>query len=171
MDHNTKMALLNQCPNYQFKDLVRTDMDAFLTRNYAVEASVVAISFANQQKYNVVQFRGKLPIKLQNKVRPIGFKFLLPAQYPIVPPYVYLDEPINESVVELLDYVEKNNRIKNDFITQWANRQNDPEWRSKLNLSHLLFQVYELFTKAPPLSFEEIFGEQPINPQPQALPA
>ena len=172
MDHNTKMALLNQCPNYQFLDMVRSDMDSFLKRNYAVEASVVSISFAGQQKYNVIQFRGKLPIKLQNQVRPIGFKFLLPAQYPIVPPYVYLDEPPNPTVVELLDYVEKNNRIKSDFITNWANRQNDAQWRGKLNLSHLLFELYELFTKAPPLSFEEIFGEQqhqapPAHPQPQ----
>ena len=117
--------------------------------------------------------RGKLPIKLHTQVRPIGFKFLLPAQYPVVPPYVYLDEPENAQVVELLDYIEKNNRIKNDFITNWASRQNDPAWRGKLNLSQLLFEVFELFTKAPPLSFEEIFGEQAASnppPQPQAQP-
>jgi hypothetical protein len=45
MDHNTKMALLNQCPNYQFQAQIRQDLDAFLQKNYAVEASVVAISF------------------------------------------------------------------------------------------------------------------------------
>ena len=97
--------------------MLRTDLDAFLRRNFAVEISVVAISFTGQQKYNVIMLRGKLPIKLMTKTRPIGFKFLLPAQYPIVPPYVYLDEPENPTVVELIDYVEKNNRIKNDFIT------------------------------------------------------
>ena len=110
-------------------------MAAFLTKNYAVEASVVAISFTGMEKYNVVQLRGKLPIKLVSKTRPIGFKFLLPAQYPIVPPYVYLDEPEDPTVVELLDYVEKNNRIKNDFITNWASRNNDPAWKNKLNLT------------------------------------
>ena len=126
MDHESKMALLNQCPNYQFIQQLRQDLDAFLRRNYAVEASVVAISFTGQQKYNVIMLRGKLPIKLQNRVRPIGFKFLLPSQYPFSPPYVYLDEPENPVVVELIDYVEKNNRIKNDFITHWASRNNDP---------------------------------------------
>jgi len=131
-------------------------MDAFMRRNYAVEASVVSISFTGQQKYNVIMLRGKLPIKLQSRTRPVGFKFLLPAQYPIVPPYVYLDEPENAQVVELLDYVEKNNRIKNDFLTHWAARNNDSNWRPKLNLSQLLFEVFELFTKAPPLSFEEM---------------
>ena len=167
MDHNAKMALLTQCSTYQFLPQLRADMEAFLQRNYAVEASVVAISFTGQPKYNVIMLRGKLPIKLQTQVRPIGFKFLLPAQYPVVPPYVYLDEPENPQVVELLDYVEKNNRIKNDFITNWASRQNDPDWRGKLNLSQLLFEVFELFTKAPPLSFDEIFGGQASNPPPQ----
>ena len=100
--------------------------------------------------------RGKLPIQLQSRTRPIGFKFLLPAQYPFPPPYVYLDEPEKPEVVELLDYVEKNNRIKNDFLINWANRNNDPEWRSKLNLNHLLYEVFQLFTKAPPLSFDEM---------------
>jgi len=135
MDHDRKMAVLGQCPKYQFAEQVRADMAAFLTKNYAVEASVVAISFTGMEKYNVVQLRGKLPIKLVSKTRPIGFKFLLPAQYPIVPPYVYLDEPEDPTVVELLDYVEKNNRIKNDFITNWASRNNDPAWKNKLNLT------------------------------------
>ena len=97
-------------------------MDSFLKRNYAVEAAVVAISFTGQEKYNVIMLRGKLPIKLQNRVRPIGFKFLLPAQYPIVPPYVYLDEPVDATVIELLDYVEDKNRIRNEFISLWASR-------------------------------------------------
>ena len=105
-------------------------------------------------------------------MRPIGFKFLLPAQYPVVPPYVYLDEPINPTVIEMLDYVEKSNRIKNDFIINWASRQNDPQWRAKLNLSQLLYEVFQLFTKAPPLSFEEIFGgeQQPAPPSPPQNP-
>ena len=81
---------------------------------------------------------------------------MLPAQYPIVPPYVYLDEPETPQVVEMLDYIEARNRIKNDFLTHWSARQNDNNWRPKLNLNHLLFEVYDLFTKAPPLTFEEM---------------
>ena len=156
MNHDQKMALLGQCPNYQFLPQLRADLDAFLRKNYAVEAQVVGISFTGQQKYNVIMLRGKLPIKLQTKTRPIGFKFLLPAQYPIAPPYVYLDEPENPQVVELLDYVERNNRIKNDFITNWASRNNNPQWKNRLNLNTLLYEVFQLFTKAPPLSFEEM---------------
>ena len=79
MNHDQKMALLPQCPKYQFMSQLRDDMDAFLRRNYAVECSVVAISFTGQEKYNVIMLRGKLPIKLMTKTRPIGFKFLLPA--------------------------------------------------------------------------------------------
>ena len=156
MDHQTKMALIDQCPNYQFVPQLRADMDAFLQRNAAVEASVAGISFANQPKHNVVMLRGKLPIKLQSKVRTIGFKFLIPSQYPFVPPSVSLDEPVNQSVIEMIDYIEGNNRIKNDFITKWSQRQNDADWRGKLNLNGLLFEVYQLYSKAPPLSFEEM---------------
>ena len=74
----------------------------------------------------------------------------------MIPPYVYLDEPENPQVAELLDYIEKNNRIKTDFLTNWTTRNNDPNWKPKLNLSQLLLEVFELFTKAPPLSFEEM---------------
>ena len=59
-----------------------------------------------------------------------------------MPPYVYLDEPMNQSVIEMIDYLEGNNRIKNDFITKWSSRQNDAEWRGKLNLNGLLYEVY-----------------------------
>ena len=100
-----------------------------MRRNAAVEVSVVSISFSNQPKHNVLQLRGKLPIKLQHKVRPIGFKFLLLAQYPLVPPYVYLDEKEDPTVIEMLDYIEANNRIKNDYIANWAQRHQDPAWR------------------------------------------
>ena len=75
----TKLALLDQCPNYQLLPQLKQDLEAFLQRNSAVEASVVGISFTGQAKYNVLMLRGKLPIKLQSKTRPVGFKFLLPA--------------------------------------------------------------------------------------------
>lgn len=135
---------------------VKTDLDAFMKRNAAVEVSVVGISFTGQSKYNCIMARGKLPIKLQNKTRPIGFKFLLPAQYPATPPYVYLDEPENATVIDLIDYVESKNRIKNEFIIHWPSRYGNPEWKSKLNLNHLLFEIFQLYTQAPPLPFEEM---------------
>ena len=150
------MALLKQCPNYQFMPQVRQDLDAFMKRNAAVEVSVVGISFTGQPKYNCIMMRGKLPIKLQHKTRPIGFKFLLPAQYPATPPYVYLDEPENPTVVELIDYVESKNRIKNEFIIHWPSRYGNPQWSHKLNLNHLLFEIFQLYTQAPPLPFEEM---------------
>ena len=156
MDVAQKMALLDQCPQYQFMPQLRADMEGFLTRNAAVEAQVAGISFQNQPKHNVVMLRGKLPIKLQSRTRTIGFKFLIPVQYPFVAPYVYLDEPVNQSVIDMIDYVEPNNRIKNEFITKWSQRHNDPVWKGKLNLNHLLYEVYQLFSKAPPLSFEEM---------------
>ena len=49
---------------------------------------------------------------------------------------------MNQSVIEMIDYLEGNNRIKNDFITKWSSRQNDAEWRGKLNLNGLLYEVY-----------------------------
>ena len=72
------------------------------------------------------------------------------------PPYVYLDEKEDAQVVELIDYVEKNNRIKNDFIVNWAHNHNNPNFKGKLNLNQLLYEVFQLYTKAPPLSFDEM---------------
>ena len=54
MEPHSKMALLNQCPEYKYMDQVRQDLAAFLTRNGAVEASVVSISFSQTAKYNVI---------------------------------------------------------------------------------------------------------------------
>ena len=30
MDHEAKMALLDQCPNYMYKEMLQHDLDAFL---------------------------------------------------------------------------------------------------------------------------------------------
>jgi len=60
-----------------------------------------------------------MPIQLSNKQRPVGFKFILPTDYPNQAPYVYLDEPENADVIAMLDYVDKGNRIRNDFILNW----------------------------------------------------
>ena len=60
----------------------------------------------------------------------------------MAPPYVYLDEPVDAQIVEMIDYVEEKNRIKNDYIVHWAQRHNDPAFRGKLNLNVLLYEVF-----------------------------
>lgn len=98
-----------------------------------------------------------MPIQLNNRQRPIGFKFILPSEYPKHAPFVYLDEPENAEVVQLLDYIDAGNRIRNEFILNWASRYNDPNFRINLNLNRLLYEVYQLYTQAPPLPFEEMY--------------
>jgi hypothetical protein len=39
----------------------------------------------------------------------IGFKFVLPSSFPVVPPWSILDEPVNPMVSEFIDYVGANN--------------------------------------------------------------
>jgi hypothetical protein len=39
----------------------------------------------------------------------IGFKFVLPTMFPQFAPLAFLDEPINQQVIEFVDYVEANN--------------------------------------------------------------
>jgi len=70
-----------------------------------------------------------------------------------------LDEPENADVIEMLDYVDSGNRIRTDYILNWMTRYNDPSQRMNLNLNRLLYEVFQLYTKAPPIPFEEIFGE------------
>ena len=94
---------------------------------------------------------------MNNRQRPIGFKFILPTEYPTQAPFVYLDEPENAEVVELLDYVDAGNRIRNEYILNWASKyNNEPGFRLNLNLNRLLYEIYQLYTKAPPLPFEEM---------------
>ena len=97
-----------------------------------------------------------MPIQLNDRQRPIGFKFILPAQYPEQAPFVYLDEPENAEIVSLLDYIDAGNRIRNEFILNWASKYKDANFRINLNLNRLLYEVYQLYTKAPPLPFEEM---------------
>ena len=46
--------------------------------------------------------------------------------YPNQAPYVYLDEPVNETVIEMMDYVDKGNRIVCELISKWAIFYLDP---------------------------------------------
>ena len=97
-----------------------------------------------------------MPIQLSNKQRPVGFKFILPTDYPSQAPYVYLDEPENADVIAMLDYVDNWNRIRNDFILNWMANYRDPTKRMNLNLNRLLYEVFQMYTKAPPIPFEEM---------------
>lgn len=50
-------------------------------------------------------------VKLSNNDKLIGFKFVLPLFYPFDPPMVFVDEPEDELVVDMLDYLDPGNRI------------------------------------------------------------
>ena len=36
----------------------------------------------------------------------IGFKFVIPTNFPIAAPFPYLDEPVDSQVIDFFDYVE-----------------------------------------------------------------
>ena len=40
------------------------------------------------------------------KDRFLGFKFVLPINYPFDAPLIYLDEPIDQEVIDMIDYLE-----------------------------------------------------------------
>ena len=45
-----------------------------------------------------------------------------------------------------MDYIDAGNRIRNEFILNWASRYNDANFRINLNLNRLLYEVYQLYT-------------------------
>ena len=49
----------------------------------------------------------------------LGFKFVLPQEYPFSAPLAYLDEPESAEVVEMIDYLDKQNRIMFDYLIYW----------------------------------------------------
>ena len=83
---------------------------------------VVGITRQGEAKCNNIQLRGKMPVQVNNKQRPIGFKFILPNNYPMEAPLVYLDEPVNQMVIDMIDYVDRGNRIMFSYLTEWPNR-------------------------------------------------
>ncbi len=58
-------------------------------------------------------------IQLANGQRMIGFKFVMPLDFPREAPLVFLDEPENAQVVEFVDYVDKGNRIMFNYLASW----------------------------------------------------
>ena len=73
------------------------------------------------------QIRGRLPItvKLTGKQTGFGFKFILPKNYPIERPYVYLDEKEDPEIVEMVDYVDKGNIMNFDYLGKWTANSNN----------------------------------------------
>ena len=121
----------------------------------------MSIQSASYAKTNVLQIRGKMPVQVAGKQRAFGFKFMLPPDYPNVPPMVYLDEVENEGIVDMLDYLDKGNIISAQYIFDWRKigRENPGSLNTgnvRYNLITLSSQVYNLFSKAPPVSFDEL---------------
>lgn len=96
----------------------------------------------------VFQIRGKLKVSLpqSGKDKLLGFKFILPSNYPVEAPICYLDEPENEEVVEMVDYLDKGNRIMFEYLIVWgkcgAGIKNN---LAVYNLSQLLGNIFKLF--------------------------
>ena len=63
-----------------------------------------------------------MPVQVAGQQRAFGFKFMLPPDYPNAPPIVYLDEPENALIVEMLDYLDKGNIICNQYLYDWRNK-------------------------------------------------
>ena len=49
----------------------------------------------------------------------IGFKFIIPENYPYDPPHAFLDEPVNPTLIDLLDYLDSGNRIMFKYLQDW----------------------------------------------------
>ena len=66
--------------------------------------------------------RGKLVTKIPHtgKDKLLGFKFVLPFQYPLSAPLVFLDEPENKEVIDMIDYLDKGNRINFEYTLKWG---------------------------------------------------
>jgi len=101
---------------------IENDVKAFLQRNQACQCSIVDVKFNTAEKMQqVLQIRGKLKINLpqSGSGKLLGFKFILPKMYPIEAPLVYLDEPENPQVIDMIDYLDKGNRIVFEYILVW----------------------------------------------------
>ena len=93
-------------------------------------------------------------IKICETNRFVGFKFVLPPNFPFEPPMVFLDEPENELLIEIIDYLDEGNRIMFSYIDDW--KRHYSVQNRNYNLQILLCKVYELYCKAPPIPLEEM---------------
>jgi hypothetical protein len=84
-------------------------------------------------------------LKIDNKEFAIGFKIVLHNNYPIQPPFVYIDPTPNTQIDTSCPYVLPDNRIKFKFLDEW-------NYNHKLfNLTTLLKEIYKLYTHTPPV--------------------
>ena len=99
----------------------------------------------------------------------LGFKFVTPQDYPKSPPFAFLDEKEDAEVVEMVDYLDKGNRIMFQYLADWSREPNitTPASLKKFNITELLTKVYQLFCQLPPVSLSELFGA--VDDQPQML--
>jgi hypothetical protein len=152
----------------QYTHYLIGDLQNFLNHNPACLCSIV--SYDNGAEFlKVFQIRGSLMVKVPStqKDKSIGFKFILTKQYPVTSPIVFLDEAENQEIIDNIDYVDVGNVITFDYLSDW--KREEASWNpqasyNKFNLNSLLFQLYNLFVKMPPLPMSDLFGiadEQP----------
>ena len=81
------------------------------------------------------------------KDRFLGFKFVLPVNYPVDAPLVYLDEPINQEVIDMIDYLEAQNRIMFEYVILWG-KKGLPivNQLQQYNLNMLLTKLYQIMS-------------------------
>jgi hypothetical protein len=153
---NIEQAIQTTCHKEQPGKLqyITNDVKSFLTSNPACHCNVVSVKFNPASPLQqVLQIRGKLKVTLPQSGQPklLGFKFLLPRLYPAEAPLAYLDD--------MIDYLDKGNSIVFGWLINWQKQgQGVFTCISTYNLVNLLSEVYKLFSKMPPVSFEELFG-------------
>ena len=60
----------------------------------------------------------------------------------------------------MIDYLDEGNAIYFDYLMDWSKQGNEVFKKIReFNLGMLLSKVYNLFVKMPPVSFEELFGQ------------
>lgn len=81
----------------------------------------------------------------------------------------FLDGPELQQVIDMVDYLDKGNRIVFEYLILWQRQGRDIFSKvNNYNLLMCLSHVYNLFVRMPPVSFEELFGapqeaEEPLN--------
>lgn len=150
-------AMLESSAHDMTEDLLN-DLNSVLDKYTELEINVDKFTFPGEVAQNVVNIQGKIEVNVQNKSRFVNYKIILPSVYPHKVPFVYLDEPINKEVIEMIDYLEDQNRIQFQYLIMWKNHSNIDTVRQTYNLVILIQRLDEIFKKMPPVSMEELFG-------------
>ena len=58
-------------------------------------------------------------IQMSEGGKMIGFKFVIPSNFPGQPAMPFLDEPINQTVSEIFDYVDEGNKLSFSYLDEW----------------------------------------------------